>query len=211
MRTDPDQLAVAVRARKAPAAHDHRTGAFGLLGQPADDVGGAGCQEIAARCEQIDRIEVGRIEADTVNAPHQFMGQVDFVGGLLHEDAGCVNAHTRVGFGLQHAHFEAAHGRGAGAQKPGKTCADNDDVEQGLIAIAHAHGRSPDSLVFRHIGPGVVDFDLNLAKGLKLKSFYWRRRRDRACLTPRAPQFFRVPGLHGSTSPDCAACAGSRT
>ncbi len=66
-------------------------------------------------------LQVGRVQPHAVNAPGQAVGNVEFLGSALHEDAGRGNAVAGFGLDVENRDFQSSHCGGLRRGEPGKT------------------------------------------------------------------------------------------
>ena len=120
-----------------PPAENFGTGLSCFVRQPADEARRVGGEEIVTLRGKVDRLEIGRIEADGVNGPAELRGDIDLLGRFLDQNPSGVDARSRIALGLDHGYGEAPQGRGPGADETGKARANNHQ-----IGAARRHVRS---------------------------------------------------------------------
>ena len=118
-----------VRLIDAHSAADFGAGLLRLLGEPCQETGGIGGQEVIARRGEIDEFEVRRIEAYGVDGAGQMRRRVDFLAGLLHQNAGGVDARGGMALRFENDRAKPARRGSLGAKQARKACADNGEIE----------------------------------------------------------------------------------
>ncbi len=135
-------IAVPRAAVEARLPMEPGSGPLGFAREPPQQVRRIGREKEIPGREEIDVRQARRIETHAVHTPRERMRDVDFLGRFLDQDARRRDPVACLALGIDHRHFEPAHGSGARRDEAGKARPHDQQIEFSRAVVHQPRPRS---------------------------------------------------------------------